>query len=453
MFGRSAVSVAVASCSRFPSRRWLSSSALAALALLSACAKAPEPAPGNTVALDQPTLDAFASGAAVEWRLLHNLPDDKCAADFGGGACHAVQISITPTVALPAQGWAIYFHTLTPVQSDEHPGLDVEHVNGDLHRLLPNAAFTGWPAGHTQKVVMRLVYWSLSVSDALPNYYLAAEGLQARVLAATQPQTDAETGLEVLPFVSGYDQPDALRKAPDSDLLVVDAALRYQRNAERNAGGDSLNSIDIRHRLIPTPENVTPRKAAPVSLAAGLSVAGNDFSEAQLQAAFARLELLGVARREGGLPLQIRKQTSALRDREGYTLDISDKGIRIEAADAAGAAYALQSIAGLLTPGKPELPSLRIEDAPRYPWRGLHLDVARNFHSKALVLKVLDQMAAYKLNTLHFHLADDEGWRVEIPGLEELTSVASKRCHDRSETQCLQPSLGSGPDAAVGVNG
>lgn len=75
------------------------------------------------------------------------------------------------------------------------------------------------------------------------------------------------------------------------------------------------------------------------------------------------------------------------------------------------------------------------------------LDTGRNFKSKQAVLRLLDQMAAYKLNKFHFHLSDDEGWRIEIPGLPELTQVGSKRCHDLSEQKCLLPQLGSGPDS------
>ncbi len=57
---------------------------------------------------------------------------------------------------------------------------------------------------------------------------------------------------------------------------------------------------------------------------------------------------------------------------------------------------------------------LEIEDLPRFGFRGLHIDLARNFHSKAEVLKVIEQMGRYKLNKLHLHLGDDEGWRIEI---------------------------------------
>ena len=111
--------------------------------------------------------------------------------------------------------------------------------------------------------------------------------------------------------------------------------------------------------------------------------------------------------------------------------------------DPAGAFYGLQSLAGLL-PGP--IPHLVIpHDSPRYPHRGLQLDIARNFHPLGSILAVVDQMAAYKLNVLHLHLTDDEGWRLEIPGLPELTSVGGRRCHDLGETICLLPQLGSGP--------
>ncbi|MGL5396342.1 MAG: family 20 glycosylhydrolase, partial [Shewanella sp.] len=75
------------------------------------------------------------------------------------------------------------------------------------------------------------------------------------------------------------------------------------------------------------------------------------------------------------------------------------------------------------------------------------------FHSKAMIFALIDQMAAYKLNKLHLHMADDEGWRLEIDGLPELTDIGSKRCHDLEENTCLLPQLGSGPFAESSVNG
>ena len=70
-----------------------------------------------------------------------------------------------------------------------------------------------------------------------------------------------------------------------------------------------------------------------------------------------------------------------------------------------------------------EVDGMEISDAPRYEHRGVMIDVARNFHSTTEILKLIDVLAMYKLNKLHLHLSDDEGWRLQIPGLEELTEV------------------------------
>jgi len=71
-----------------------------------------------------------------------------------------------------------------------------------------------------------------------------------------------------------------------------------------------------------------------------------------------------------------------------------------------------------------EVEGMEIQDAARYEHRGVMIDVARNFHTTTEILKLIDILAMYKLNKLHLHLADDEGWRLQIPGLEELTEVS-----------------------------
>ena len=104
--------------------------------------------------------------------------------------------------------------------------------------------------------------------------------------------------------------------------------------------------------------------------------------------------------------------------------------ITIAASDTAGAFYGTQTLISILDNKKSlnvkecvNLPEFTIRDAPRYPYRGMHVDVSRNFHGKASILKLLDVMSMYKMNKFHFHLTDDEGWRIEIPGLPELTEV------------------------------
>lgn len=119
--------------------------------------------------------------------------------------------------------------------------------------------------------------------------------------------------------------------------------------------------------------------------------------------------------------------------REGYSLEIKRDGIEIEAADAAGAFYALQSLKQLIALSQEEKGAVRlsflkiINDAPRYSWRGLHLDESRHFFGKKTVKKLLDFMSLYKLNRFHWHLTDDQGWRVEIEKYPRLTEIGSTR--------------------------
>lgn len=130
--------------------------------------------------------------------------------------------------------------------------------------------------------------------------------------------------------------------------------------------------------------------------------------------------------------------TDAKLKHEAYTLKITtDKGIQITAADSTGFFYALQTLKQLLpnaiygTELKAEaawsLPCLDIVDEPQLGHRGFMLDVARHFFSKAEVKRVLDVMAAYKMNRFHWHLTDDQGWRVQIPEYPLLTEVGSIR--------------------------
>lgn len=100
-----------------------------------------------------------------------------------------------------------------------------------------------------------------------------------------------------------------------------------------------------------------------------------------------------------------------------------------------------------------EKPTLTADTTqPRFAYRGLMLDIARNFTKKADILRVIDYMAVCRLNRLHLHLSDDEGWRLEIPGLPELTEIGSKRGFTRDETTCLLPYYGGGADAEDETN-
>ncbi|MCA5006024.1 family 20 glycosylhydrolase [Sphingobacterium bovistauri] len=136
---------------------------------------------------------------------------------------------------------------------------------------------------------------------------------------------------------------------------------------------------------------------------------------------------------------------------EAYRLSIKPNQIEIQVSEKVGLFYALQSIRSLYDDGASKyqkkvdyLPCIEVEDEPRYSYRGFMLDIARNFRSKSVVMKYLDMMARYKLNVFHLHFIEDEAWRIEIPGLPELTEVGAWRSPAYLDGNSLMPAYGSG---------
>jgi hexosaminidase len=120
---------------------------------------------------------------------------------------------------------------------------------------------------------------------------------------------------------------------------------------------------------------------------------------------------------------------------EGYSLTVAPKGITIQAGTSAGLFYGVQSLLQLLpvadkTGRQPTswlIPCVHIEDQPRFRWRGLMLDVSRHFFTKAEVERLLDELAWHKMNVFHWHLVDDQGWRIEIKKYPRLTEMGAWR--------------------------
>ena len=135
------------------------------------------------------------------------------------------------------------------------------------------------------------------------------------------------------------------------------------------------------------------------------------------------------------IKLLLYKQPNKILGKEGYQLSVSPKGIVINANEAAGLFYAVQTLVQLF-PKEIEsvvriqnikwvAPVVEITDYPRFGWRGLMFDVSRHFFTKEEVKKYIDDMVRYKFNILHLGLTNDEGWRIEIKSLPKLTSVGA----------------------------
>ena len=120
---------------------------------------------------------------------------------------------------------------------------------------------------------------------------------------------------------------------------------------------------------------------------------------------------------------------------EGYSLRIDDDGVSIEASEEAGAFHALTTLRWMLPPdsdneGTWALPHVSISDAPRFEHRGLLLDCCRHFMDPDFVMRTIDLLALHKMNVLHWHLTEDQGWRIEVDAYPELTSTGAWRTED-----------------------
>lgn len=402
----------------------------------------------------QQDIDNIAANLDVSYRLVTNIPSDKCDEKKSDGACFEVELSFTAKEVINAKGWSIYFSHISPVQTSIGDEFSVEHLNGDMHRIDLKNSFTGFKTSETKKVTFRANFWMLSETDALPNYLVAAPELEARVIASTQSKIDLETGLEILPFVTPFsDELTQFKRTKEDSTTWLSSKMLYQRNLNMSTELKE-DQFSVARTIIPTPKWVHyAGNNAVVDISQGIKVDFNGVTPIEVDAALARLARLGLKQTAVGLPLQLTVVTDSSKAIGSYKLTVSQQDISIVGVDAAGVFNGLQSLAGLYTVGSTTLPLLNVADEPHYAFRGMLVDVARNFHSKEFILSLLDQMAAYKLNKLHLHLGDDEGWRLEIPNLPELTDISSKRCFDTSEQRCLIPQLGAGVDPNSSVNG
>ena len=399
----------------------------------------------------------IANNLQVKHRVITNIPSDKCQQDIADGNCFEVELTLTAKQAISANGWQIHFSQIAPIQSFESAEFSVKHINGDLHQISLSDNFEGFAENETKRILYRAMFWSLSETDAIPNYIVSAvnsnsagKAIKPEVIKSTMAGIDSTTGLETLPFVVPFTDPEKQFKRTANDKTQwLSSAELYQRNLKL---GDKL--MDVSDKVIPTPKQmIVDSHFQTLDLGQGISVSYNKLAPAKVDAALKRLARLGVKQTPSGISTTLSVVADSTKLLGSYQLNVSKQAIAIIGVDSAGVFNGLQSLASLMMPNSLQVAQVRIDDEPHYQFRGLLVDVARNFHSKAFILRLLDQMAAYKLNKLHLHLGDDEGWRLEIPSLPELTQVSANRCFDLNDQLCLQPQLGAGIEQKSSVNG
>ena len=341
-------------------------------------------------------------------------------------------------------GWKLYFNTIFISVNTEvkNPNLELKHLQGDFFLVEGKGKTPAIPASGE----IRIEYQSRG--PYLKNSY-APEGL---ILLKADG-----SHLEIKEYqVQSISSDKLAEMAADTPLPIPTAERIYARNE----GLSLLPEKDL-PPFLPSPKSWKYTGEKLKIKNAGLAVVGvPEFAEASKF-------LLSAIRNgykpkviPGEPPVQIRIVKVEDLPEEGYRISISGRKVMISAASTSGAFYGVQSFLAMMQAdfwvGPSEviiLPQVEIEDFPAYGYRGFFLDVARNFQPKSQILKMLDLMAFYKLNVFHFNLANDEGWRLEIPGLPELTDFGGRRGFSTDEGDFLWPYYGSGADPVKSNSG
>jgi hexosaminidase len=382
----------------------------------------------------------------IEWQLVRN--------NYNGEDKFLATLRLTnehKKMTLPASGWTIYYNANRDVVKKEiGQGLETFRVHGDLFYLRPTKqsaesgaiAFKGLKPN--ESIVLECVgdAWAFNISDAPSGYYLV---------------------WDATPSVS-YAIPNAVALPPkDLALFKLSANEKNSQTTPEMVFEQNKDIVDIPENLLPkifpTPNSYVEKQGV-FTLNTAISISNDPVFDKE--AAYLADELkafLGtkpivesiVSARLGAIRLIIDKKIPT----EGYYLNITTNSIEISASTPTGIFYGIQSLKNLFpldawkkSIATLSLPCIEVKDSPRFAYRGLHVDVARNFQTKAELFRVLNWMALYKLNTLHFHFSEDDAWRIEIPALPELTTIGAKRGHTLDSKTHMPASYGSRGDTS-----
>ena len=355
-------------------------------------------------------------------------------------------IKNTGEVPLGSDNWVMYYSQMPrSVSQNEAAPARVEHISGDWFKLTPKESFSLKP-GETIEIPYQCEGMLLKETDAPLNPYFVFQDDKGKESGIVDVKNYT---LKSLSWLKNY---EASNEMP---YPVPTAQKRYKNNKEQSeiAGNETMPVIPKPDKVESTGEKTTLSSDMPIFYGKELE------NEAEYLAM--RFEnIMGskpetTAKKPSAQPyisLQTEENLTVNgRQEEAYRLN-TGQTIEITGNDEAGVFYGIQSLLSLIpseaynnSSSATEIMSSTIEDAPRFGYRGLHIDVARNFQTKEEIYKMLDLMASYKLNVVQMVLTEDEGWRLEIEALPELTEIGSKRGHTLKESEHLHPSYGSGP--------
>ncbi|XP_052788332.1 uncharacterized protein LOC128223112 [Mya arenaria] len=384
----------------------------------------------------RPVVEQYMLAYIAENLLVHVEVVDNLNKDEKKYMTIKLELTNNGSMNIPSCAWRIYFYSLYGAKAEELScGLTIGHVNGGLYYIEPTSDnFPGIPAGHSlDPCINKNRLWMVSRTDNLPNWFVTSPGMTPMKLKATEG--------EMLNYVGKFDTAAKWKRERDDRFDPYTAPERYDI-FRRDSSTKPV------YRVVPTPKaaSISQHETAQIDDSFVVLESQEFRIESQFLAEMLKVNITNTSDSSKQIKFEVRENKGV---REAYEINISPETntVVIHAQDSPGAFYGAQTLISLVEDNDGRIPKATISDEPRFGYRGVMLDVARNFKPKNWTLKFIDAMAMYKLNKLHLHLSDDEGWRIEIPGIPGLTEIGSKRCHSEYDDDCVMPQLGSGPDS------
>ena len=389
-----------------------------------------------------------AENIVLKWELITNFTDVP-------GTFEARFLFDNASAFDLKDNWKLFFNIAPrPMVAPATPQpAKVEHINGDWYQLTPNPGFD-LPRQESIEILYRGSSAVIKESDGPLGVYFVfydEEGNEEQIV---------EVDCEILPFT----RPEQINRNEMDGEPIPTAEYRYQNNQKV-----SRLPVERIHKIIPTPVSIKSDGGTTI-LDSSWEIEYEDNLESEANFLAKKLEsitstkykLSGTSRSQNKISIKSADISVNGISNEAYHLNVKDNVIEIIGSDAGGAFYGIQSLLSLI-PLKVhinkstsiELEKVSIQDSPRFGFRGIHTDLGRNFQSKETILRLLDIASFYKINRYLFYMTEDEGFRLEIPGLPELAEIGGQREHTSSyHDPVLHPAYGSGPIAyGEGSNG
>ncbi|MEP6612033.1 MAG: family 20 glycosylhydrolase [Mucilaginibacter sp.] len=358
---------------------------------------------------------------SITWEALQNDSPKK------GQALNAITITNNGKATFPATGWKMYFNSARLITEHTVTGnATIKFVNGDLFSLTPTTTFPDLKPGQSVRIEFIDEDAVITATDGPEGFYLVWD---------SQPDKGYNTGaFTIKPFKPNYPGLITPEIVYDQNKIITDIPETQLT------------------KVFPTPVSYK-ETGGTFKFDNATGIIGDKSFSGEIQELSSYLYALIGKKTENKLypETQISIEKVYNIAAEGYELEIKGSAIHIKASSSIGAFYAIQSLKTLIPasayahPQKEiQIPCVEVKDEPRFAYRAFMLDVGRNFQPKKEIFRVLDVLALYKINVFHMHLTEDEGWRLEIPSLPELTDVGGRRGHTLDSKHFLPASHGSG---------